>query len=155
MNQYHNVIREGDALDVLTSLPDAFVQVCVTSPAYYGLRSYLPEGHPDKSLEIGREETPEHYIERLVAVFREVKRVLRPDGTLWVNVGDSYAGGGAIDPYRRTTSGKLMPPQGRGRVSKGISYRLRANLTPEQHAYVLSELAKARSISEETQEGRS
>jgi site-specific DNA-methyltransferase (adenine-specific) len=56
------------------------------------LRSYLPEGHPDKALEIGKEESPEAYVSKLVEVFREVRRVLKDEGTLWLNLGDSYAG---------------------------------------------------------------
>lgn len=89
-----NTIICGDALDVLRTLPDRSVQTCVTSPPYFGLRSYLPDGHEDKPLEIGLEETPAQYIEKLVAVFMEVWRVLRDDGLLWVNIGDSYAGSG-------------------------------------------------------------
>jgi DNA modification methylase len=81
----------GDAPDFLRGLPGGCVQTCVTSPPYYGLRSYLPDGHPDKSLEIGSEETPAGYVARMVAVFEEVRRVLRPDGTCWANFGDSYA----------------------------------------------------------------
>lgn len=84
----------GDALAGLETLPDASVQCCVTSPPYYGLRAYLPEGHADKALEVGAEETPDAYVARLVAVFRDVRRVLRDDGTCWVNLGDSYASGG-------------------------------------------------------------
>ena len=81
----------GDALAVLRGLPDESVQCCVTSPPYWGLRAYLPEGHPDKVLERGLEETPEEYVERMVEVFREVRRVLRDDGTAWIVLGDSYA----------------------------------------------------------------
>ena len=76
----------GDALDVLRSLPDGSHQACVTSPPYFGLRDYGVEG------QIGLEEDPAAYIARLVEVFREVRRVLRDDGTLWLNMGDSYAG---------------------------------------------------------------
>lgn len=76
----------GDALEVLRTLPSESVHCCITSPPYYGLRDYGVKG------QIGLERTPEEYIERLVAVFREVRRVLRGDGTLWVNIGDSYAG---------------------------------------------------------------
>ena len=64
----------------------------VPAVTYWGLRSYLPDGHEDKHREIGLESTPEAYVAELVAVFREVRRVLRPDGTLWLNLGDSYAG---------------------------------------------------------------
>ena len=83
----------GDALEVLRTLPEASVQMCVTSPAYFGLRSYLPPGHPDKKFEMGAERTPDEFVSRLVEVFREVRRVLHPTGTLWCNIGDSYATG--------------------------------------------------------------
>ena len=76
----------GDALDVLRGVPDGSVNTCVTSPPYYGLRDYGIDG------QMGLEGTPEEYVESLVRVFREVRRVLRDDGTLWVNVGDSYSG---------------------------------------------------------------
>jgi DNA modification methylase len=79
-----NVILQGNCLDVLRTLPDQFVQCCVTSPPYWGLRDYGVAG------QLGLEKTPEAYVEKLVAVFREVKRVLRNDGTLWLNLGDSY-----------------------------------------------------------------
>lgn len=79
----------GDSLDVLKALPESSVHCCVTSPPYYGLRDYGMDA------QIGREATPEEYISRLTAVFREVRRVLRPDGTLWVNIADSYCGTGS------------------------------------------------------------
>ena len=78
----------GDCLQSLRSLPAGFVNCCVTSPPYYGLRDYGVDG------QIGLEETPEQFIARLVEVFREVRRVLADDGTLWVNIGDSYASRG-------------------------------------------------------------
>ncbi len=84
----------GDNLALLGQLPDACVQMCVTSPPYWGLRSYLDDDDPMKPLEIGCEETPEEYVERLVAVFAEVRRVLKDDGVLWLNLGDSYSHGG-------------------------------------------------------------
>jgi DNA modification methylase len=107
-----NTILHGDALSVLKSLPDNHVQCVVTSPPYYGLRAYLPDGHPDKHLEIGLEESPQEFIEKLVQVFREVRRVLRPDGTLWLNIGDSYTRGGreTRDPGKST----LHPAQPKG-----------------------------------------
>ncbi len=86
-----NTILHGDALEVLRTLPSACVQMVCTSPPYYCLRSYLPNEHQDKHLEIGLEETPQEYVARLVKVFREVHRVLRPDGSLWINIGDTYA----------------------------------------------------------------
>ena len=82
------LIYLGDALSCLKNIPDNSVHMCVTSPPYYGLRDYGVVG------QIGLEETPEEYIEKMVLVFREVRRVLRPDGTLWLNIGDSYAGSG-------------------------------------------------------------
>lgn len=75
----------GDCVEAMRSLPDQSVNCCVTSPPYFGLRDYGVDG------QIGLEETPEQYVARLVEVFREVKRVLSDDGTLWLNLGDSYA----------------------------------------------------------------
>lgn len=80
----YNVIFNEDCLGGLKKLPDGCVHTCVTSPPYYGLRDYGVDG------QIGLEETPEDYVARLVDVFREVRRVLRDDGTLWLNLGDSY-----------------------------------------------------------------
>lgn len=74
----------GDALTVLRTLPDQFVHCVVTSPPYWGLRDYGVDG------QIGLEETPWRFVDRLVEVFDEVRRVLRDDGTLWLNLGDSY-----------------------------------------------------------------
>lgn len=85
----------GDALEVLKTMPGGIVQTCVTSPPYYGLRDYGVDG------QIGLEPSAGHYIDRLVEVFREVKRVLKDDGTLWVNMGDTYANrvsGSALKP---------------------------------------------------------
>ena len=79
-------ILTGDVRTRLRDLPDASVHCVVTSPPYYGLRDYGVEG------QIGLEETPEEYVRKIVEVFRQVKRVLRNDGTLWLNLGDSYAG---------------------------------------------------------------
>lgn len=75
----------GDCIEGMKTLSDQSVNCCVTSPPYFGLRDYGQEG------QIGLEDTPDAYIQRLVAVFREVKRVLSDDGTLWLNIGDSYA----------------------------------------------------------------
>lgn len=81
------MIYNGDAAAILKTLPAESVHCCVTSPPYFGLRDYGVDG------QIGLEETPEDYINRLVEVFREVKRVLRNDGTVWLNIGDSYGTG--------------------------------------------------------------
>ena len=79
-------IIHADVLDGLRMLPDASVHCCVTSPPYWGLRDYGVVG------QLGLERTPEDYVAAMVAVFREVRRVLRADGTCWMNLGDSYAG---------------------------------------------------------------
>lgn len=81
-------ILNGDSLTVLPTLAAESVQCCVTSPPYWGLRDYE---HP---AQIGAESSPEIYVENLVAIFREVRRVLRQDGTVWLNVGDGYARNG-------------------------------------------------------------
>jgi len=77
-------VIQGDALAVLRTLLDQSVNTCVTSPPYYGLRDYGVDG------QIGLESTPAEYVTKMVNVFREVRRVLRDDGTCWVNLGDSY-----------------------------------------------------------------
>lgn len=85
-----------DALEMLRTLPDNSVHCCVTSPPYYALRDYGVDG------QIGREDTPAQYVARLTDVFSEVRRVLRPSGTLWLNIADTYAGkgnqGDSVDP---------------------------------------------------------
>lgn len=97
-------------------MPDEIVHCCVTSPPYYGLRDYGVSG------QIGLEETPEAYIARLVGVFREVRRVLRDDGTLWVNIGDSYArgfGGGSPGEKSETNVGSFQNRK-LGKVPQGM-----------------------------------
>ena len=78
-------IREGDCREIMAAMPAGSVRCCVTSPPYWGLRDY---GHPGQ---LGLERTPEEYVARMVDVFREVRRVLANDGTLWLNLGDSYS----------------------------------------------------------------
>ena len=81
-------VHVGNVTDILPILEAASVNCVVTSPPYWGLRDYGTDG------QLGLEPTPEEYVANLVAVFREVRRVLRDDGTLWLNLGDSYAGSG-------------------------------------------------------------
>lgn len=81
----------GDCRQVLPTLTARSVHCVVSSPPYYGLRSYLTPDDLAKPLEIGQEATVKEYIQTLVAVFREASRVLMNDGTLWVNLGDAYA----------------------------------------------------------------
>ena len=85
-------LHQGDCLEVLRILPEESVHCCCTSPPYYGLRDYGVTG------QIGLEETPAAFIAKMVEVFEEVRRVLRKDGTCWVNLGDSYASGGGTSP---------------------------------------------------------
>lgn len=81
-------IKIGDCLESLRAMPEKSVNCCVTSPPYFGLRDYGVDG------QIGLEPTPDEFVQALVEVFREVRRVLRDDGTLWLNLGDSYANNG-------------------------------------------------------------
>lgn len=80
-----NKIYLGDALAVLKKWPDSFINCCVTSPPYWGLRDYGVKG------QLGLEKTPEEFVTKMVEIFREVRRILRDDGTLWLNLGDSYS----------------------------------------------------------------
>ena len=99
MDQHHILV--GDCIDMMRTLPDQSVHTCITSPPYFGLRDYGVDG------QIGLEASPREFIDNLVAVFREVRRVLRDDGTAWVNMGDSYAG----------SWGAQGRPQGKGQMS--------------------------------------
>lgn len=81
-------LLQGDALALLKSLKPECINTCITSPPYWGLRDYGMEG------QLGLEKSPQEYVANLVEIFREVRRVLRDDGTLWLNLGDSYAGSG-------------------------------------------------------------
>lgn len=112
-------LYQGNVTDVLARLPERSVHMCVTSPPYWGLRSYLADGHNEKHLELGSEPSPDCktdgqaqcgacFVCNMVAVFRGVYRVLRDDGTCWLNLGDSYSGGktgrsddGSGDPTSR------------------------------------------------------
>lgn len=109
-------ILEGDCRDVLATLSDQSVHTCVTSPPYFGLRDYGVAG------QIGLEPTPDEFVEAIVTVFREVRRVLRDDGTVWLNLGDSYASrslgydapAGATATVRGTLDGRQRKPSSGG-----------------------------------------
>ena len=104
MTKHLNSILEGDALKKLKELPDQFVNMCMTSPPYWALRDYGVKG------QLGLEPTFDEYINKLCNIFDEVKRVLRDDGTCWVNLGDTYFGSGkcaGVDNTPRTIKGKL------------------------------------------------
>ena len=111
-------IRIGDCLSVLQTIPSDSVHCCVTSPPYWGLRAYGTEGH------IGLESTRQEHIEALLAVFREVRRVLRHDGTFWLNYGDSYAGSSMLGGTARSSLRGLGPS-----YRKGVDLRI-ANSRP-------------------------
>lgn len=123
-----------DVLDGLGALSTGSVQVVVTGPPYWGLRSYLRAGDPLKDRELGLESTPDAYVRRLVEVFRDVWRVLRDDGTLWLNLGDSYArdpakGGtgtpnGRNDPKMGYTGSKPIPSGLKPKDLIGIPWRV-------------------------------
>jgi DNA modification methylase len=117
-----DTILEGDALTKLKELPGESVDCCITSPPYLGLRDYGVDG------QIGLEESPEAYVNKLVEVFREVRRVLKKEGTLWLNLGDSYASSGTMDGVscKSTLNGgkgvgpneKVKQPMGRAPTPK-------------------------------------
>ena len=100
-----------DALEGLKKIKDKSVSCCITSPPYYGLRDYGIPG------QIGQEATPEEYISRLVSVFHEVQRVLHDDGTLWVNIGDSYCGTANKGKYQDPKN-----PKGRNGQRKAVNH---------------------------------
>lgn len=113
-------LYQGDCLDILKQLPDESVHCCVTSPPYWGLRDYGCDG------QMGLEPSPDEYILKMVGVFHEVKRVLRDNGTLWVNIGDSYANDGK---WGGSTGGKHVSSLhgksgiGRGKVVTGLKQK--------------------------------
>lgn len=109
-----NIIINRDCLLALRDLPDESVNCCVTSPPYYALRDYGMDA------QIGREDSPEEYIRRLVLVFREVRRVLTHDGTLWLNIADTYCGTG-------NKGGYLDPKNPKGRNGQSVSLARRAS----------------------------
>jgi site-specific DNA-methyltransferase (cytosine-N4-specific) len=120
-----SVLAEGDSRAVLASLPDGVFQTCVTSPPYWSLRDYSISG------QIGLEASVEDYIRSLVEVFEQVGRVLKNDGTLWLNIGDSYTSGGrtwrAPDKKNRGRAMDIRPPTPDGLKPKdlvGVPWRL-------------------------------
>lgn len=112
----HQIIV-GDCLESLRSMPDRSVHCCVTSPPYFGLRDYGHEG------QIGLEPSPDEFVQALVTVFSEVRRLLRDDGTLWLNLGDSYAS---------TAPGTRNSPQAKGSRTSSEQW---ANVRPDLREY--------------------
>ena len=106
-------ILTGDAVQQLKTISSSSANCCVTSPPYFGLRDYGVDG------QIGLEKTPDEYVAALVEVFREVRRVLRDDGTCWVNLGDSYAGGGGASGHTPETKNLGAKTANYGSVKTG------------------------------------
>lgn len=131
-----NTVLYGDALEQIKAIPDDSVQCCVTSPPYWGLRDYGKPG------QLGLEETPQEYVTKLVDIFREVKRVLRPDGVLWLNLGDTYAsnikGTGGPSRKQKSNAGSFYDEGG---DRKG--YRLKPGLPAKNLMGVPWDVAKA------------
>ena len=105
-----NRIICGDNCEVMRTMPSESIDCCVTSPPYWGLRDYGHDG------QIGLESTPEAYVARMVEVFREVKRLLKDDGTLWLNLGDSYARQAGSDKTKEADSGIKTGRTGRAKM---------------------------------------
>jgi site-specific DNA-methyltransferase (cytosine-N4-specific) len=118
-------VYHGDAFEVLSSLPSQICQTAITSPPYWGLRDY------DSPNQIGSEESVDDYVENLVVVFRELRRILRDDGTFWLNIGDCYTSGGrtwrAPDRKNRARAMSYRPPTPGGLKPKdlvGVPWRV-------------------------------
>jgi len=108
-------ILQGNCIETLQKLDDKSINTCITSPPYWGLRNYN-----DEEKQLGMEDTPEEFVDNLVKVFREVKRVLRDDGTVWLNLGDSYSSGGRTTTTNQSLRGDKDYGVTRPKPSKGI-----------------------------------
>jgi DNA modification methylase len=118
-------IKIGDSLEVLKTMDDESVQCCVTSPPYWALRNYDMDG------QLGQEATPEEYVDKLVEIMGEVHRVLRSDGTLWLNLGDSYVGSGQKSKADKTVFRDPKNPKGRNGQWDGCKNNKVAGLKPK------------------------
>lgn len=101
-------LKQGDCLEVLKSLPDNSIQCCITSPPYYNLRDYDIDG------QVGREESPKEYIKKLVDIFSEVRRILKDTGTVWINIGDTWAANRTYQVPSTKGGAKYSEAQGNG-----------------------------------------
>ena len=110
----------GDCLSSISKIESSSIQSVITSPPYWGLRNY------DDENQLGQEDTPEEFVSKLVGIFREIKRVLKEDGTVWVNIGDTYFGakGGHFDSDNSITQGE-----------SGTEYRMQRT-APPKHEYL-------------------
>jgi DNA modification methylase len=132
------VLHEGDCRTVLATLPGESVQCCVTSPPYYGLRDYGCDG------QIGLEQSPAEYVAALVETFREVRRVLCKDGTLWLNLGDSYAGlNGGYSGDSRPSNAHSKQRKHQGAVTAGQRRKMEPGLKPKDLMMIPARVALA------------
>lgn len=122
-------ILRGDCRKTLKQIEASTVQCVVTSPPYWGLRSYLPKESSLKRFEVGQEKSPQEYVKTLVQIFRELKRVLKDDGTVWLNLGDSYSRQAGDDSKKetdtnfntgRTGNSKLLFKEGNNKPPNGL-----------------------------------
>lgn len=114
---FTNKIFNEDCIDGMRKLPDNCIDCCITSPPYYGLRDYGCDG------QIGLEASPTEYIDKLTEVFSEVFRVLKPEGTLWLNIGDSYAGSGKGGANYPENAKKYKQGRNHGSIGNRTGYR--------------------------------
>ncbi len=129
IEDFKNTVISGDSVRVLKDMPDESIDCIITSPPYYGLRDYGIEG------QIGLEKTPEEYVNKLMEVFKECKRVLKNTGTFWLNIGDTYASSGTERFDKKEYDGKSGIHCGRGRTN---SYQPKCMLMmPERIAFAL------------------
>jgi hypothetical protein len=137
----------GDVREQLATLDDESIQCVVTSPPYFGLRDYGVGG------QIGLEQSPAEFIAALVGVFDGVRRVLRKDGVVFCNLGDSYAGSGkapqgasGIGNQNTRMAGVIDPKGDKSKTTYPGEWELRDDLTEQEVAYVLRELAACKSL---------
>jgi site-specific DNA-methyltransferase (adenine-specific) len=137
-----NTIYTGDALEVLRTLPDNSIDCVITSPPYWGLRDYGMAG------QLGQEDVPEDYIRSLLAIFNEIYRVLKPGGTCFVNLGDTYGGGGAgttknadISTYLKKSKQSYILPNGAAKSAtfRGTNKHKSLLMTPYRFAWQMIE----------------
>ena len=136
-----NNIIHGETLKELRKIPDNCIDMIITSPPYYGLRSYLPNNHPDKLKEIGLEDTFEEYLEKILKITAEIKRVLKPTGTFFLNLGDCYGGSNnGSNDYREEKGKSSVPLSSRGPGAK----KLKRNFIGIELSKPYCEIAKKR-----------
>jgi DNA modification methylase len=123
----------GDCVEVLRSLPQQSIQTCITSPPFFRHRDYGAQG------QVGHEDTHEEYAEKLVTVFREVRRVLRKDGTLWLNLGDTYGGAGIAQNRKRSSCTESFRPKIKAKDLIGIPWMV-ANALRDDGWYLRADL---------------